>query len=227
VALPYAYKDLCIDAVDPELLAPFWSAALGLSAEPRDGSYVLTDAVPEHTVWLNRVPEAKSVKHRVHLDLHVGSVDELLKLGATVLDTRQPWTVLADPEGGELCAFVRAAEALPRYRLYELGVDSADPRRIAGWWGEVLGLTPQPDAEEGFWWLPSGAGLPCELVFAPVPEPKTIKNRVHWDIWGEREDLLARGAALLRPQDDEIGWYVLADPEGNEFCVFARQPGTA
>lgn len=57
-------------------------------------------------------------------------------------------------------------------------------------------------------------------VFTPVPEPKRVKNRVHWDVWGSRDSLLAAGASLLRARDDEIGWDILADPAGNEFCVF-------
>jgi len=222
--VPYAFKDLCIDVVEPQLAAPFWSGALGLRAEARGHSYLLTDGVPEHTVWLNRVPEAKTVKHRVHLDLNVASVDELVARGATVLDDSQPWTVLADPEGGELCAFVRPPDELPRYRLYELVVDSADPRAAASWWGDVFGLAAKSDPEEeGLSWLPAGSGLPGELVFTAVPEPKTTKNRVHWDIWADWEDLVARGATLRRRRDDEIGWDVLADPQGNEFCVFTRQ----
>jgi Glyoxalase-like domain len=60
------------------------------------------------------------------------------------------------------------------------------------------------------------------MVFQSVPEPKTVKNRIHWDVWGETATFLATGATLLRGRDDEIGWDVLADPEGNEFCVFTR-----
>ena len=63
------------------------------------------------------VPEPKTVKHRVHLDVHTDSVDTLLALGATVApgyDNDDRWTVLLDPEGGELCAFVR--DEVPAYR---------------------------------------------------------------------------------------------------------------
>jgi hypothetical protein len=45
---------------------------------------------------------------------------------------------------------------------------------------------------------------------------------MHWDVWGETDGLLAAGARLIRQRDDEIGWDVLTDPEGNEFCVFTR-----
>jgi hypothetical protein len=67
-------------------------------------------------------------------------------------------------------------------------------------------------------------------VFINVPEPKTVKNRIHWDVYADPEDMLAAGATLLRPRDEDytpgsaklIGWHVMADPEGNEFCVFDR-----
>ncbi len=55
------------------------------------------------------------------------------------------------------------------------------------------------------------------LDFAPVPEPRTQPNRVHWDVVGLVDDLLARRATYLWEQPS---WTVLADPEGNEFCVF-------
>jgi hypothetical protein len=66
------------------------------------------------------------------------------------------------------------------------------------------------------------ADLPWEMVFAQVPEPKTVKNRIHWDVFGVADALLPLGAKLLRRRDQEIQWDVLADPEGNEFCVFDR-----
>ncbi|GAA2110457.1 VOC family protein [Microlunatus panaciterrae] len=214
------FKDLCIDTRHPGVAAPFWSAALGLRAEGDGAPAVLRDEVAEHTIWLNTVPEPKIGKNRVHLDLHTGSIEELVDLGATVVATLPRWTVLADPEGNELCAFIRDVDDLPRYRLYELSVDAAQPERIATWWAERWNLQAHADPD-GFWWLDPGAGLPWEMVFAPVPEPKTAKNRVHWDVWGDPDDFLDAGATLLRAKDDEIGWHVLADPEGNEFCVFA------
>ena len=57
-------------------------------------------------------------------------------------------------------------------------------------------------------------------MFAPVPEPKTVKNRIHWDVeTTDVQALLDRGATVLRGPDDDIDWHVLADPEGNEFCA--------
>ena len=56
---------------------------------------------------------------------------------------------------------------------------------------------------------------------AEVPEAKTVKNRIHWDVdVADLQPLLDHGATVLREPDDQIRWAVLADPEGNEFCAF-------
>jgi len=47
-----------------------------------------------------------------------------------------------------------------------------------------------------------------------------VKNRIHWDVVSTVEAMRERGATLLRAKDDEISWSVMADPDGNEFCVF-------
>jgi hypothetical protein len=172
------------------------------------------------------VPETKSVKHRVHLDVNVASVEELTLAGATVLDADSfAWTLLADPEGGELCAFVR--EQRVTAPLYEVVVDCADSAQacseLATWWADVLGgrlAEPDPDACA----VEAVPNAPFEyLVLARVPEPKTVKNRIHLDVTTPDLDALVEaGAVVLRPQDDEIAWTVLADPAGNEFCAFAQ-----
>jgi hypothetical protein len=221
VSATVSFKDLCLDVGETAPMAEFWARVLGLRAEPRGGNAVLTDDVDEHTLWVNRVPEPRTVKQRVHLDVHTPDLDSLLDAGATVLDDSQRWTVLADPEGGEFCGFVRPPDRLPAYRLYELVIDSRDPARIGGWWAERFGAELERDAD-GACAVPAVAGLPWELVFDAVPEPKTVKNRVHWDLWGDTGELLAAGARLQRRRDDEISWDVLTDPEGNEFCVFPR-----
>ncbi|MET1005406.1 MAG: VOC family protein [Propionibacteriaceae bacterium] len=217
------FKDLCIDTTNPKTAAEFWSQALGLTATPRGDLYVLTDEVEEHTLWVNPVPEQKSVKNRVHLDVHVASLEEIEDLGAELVADDEPWTVMADPEGAEFCAFVRPPEKLPDYRLYELVVDCQDPEKLATWWATQFGIEAQPDPESFSWFLEGAPGMPWEMVFNAVPEPKTAKNRVHWDVLGDSAALVAAGATLVRARDEEIGWNVLADPEGNEFCVFAPE----
>lgn len=219
------FKDLCLDATDPARAAAFWAPTLGLRAEARpDGDYQLVDGVAEHLVWVNRVPEPMTVKQRVHLDVLAASVSEVTERGATVLDALAHWTTLADPEGGELCVFVKDPAELPDYRFYELVVDAADPAAIIRWWGERFGVEVHDEAEKGFSWI-EPPSLPGALVCQRVSEPKTVKNRIHWDVWGDSAALVASGARLLRARDAEIGWDVLADPDGNEFCVFAPESG--
>ena len=117
--------------------------------------------------------------------------------------------------------------------LREIIVDCADPRRLARFWSDVLSW-PIVDDERGFCWL-SSTGQPVApeplLVFVPVPEPKVAKNRIHIDVnptgcdqAEELERLLALGARQVDiGQGDDVPWIVLADPEGNEFCLLARR----
>lgn len=80
------------------------------------------------------------------------------------------------------------------------------------------------DHEDGYSYVQPVPETPFEsLVFVPVPEPKTVQNRIHLDVTTPDVRLLVgAGARLLRARDDEISWNVLADPDGNEFCAFAR-----
>ena len=222
-----AYKDLCIDAVDAARLGRFWSGALDVEAGPPDddGDVRLHGPTPQHTVWINTVPEPVTVKQRVHIDVR-RHVADLVALGAEVVDDHSfRWTVLRDPEGGELCAFEERDDRPPGF--YELVVDTdRDPQAIAAWWGRVLGCRPQVDEDGGWAWIEGIPGCPFEaLVFVPVPEPKTVKNRVHLDVTTpDVAALLATGAVVLREPDDEVRWHVLADPDGNEFCAFLDTP---
>ncbi len=113
---------LCIDAVDPERIAAFWSAVLGWSETERDDE-VIRIASADGTappIDVCRVPEPKQVKNRLHLDLRAdGSTTaeelaRLLALGARRVDVGQgdavTWTVLADPEGNEFCLLSRTVQ---------------------------------------------------------------------------------------------------------------------
>jgi catechol 2,3-dioxygenase-like lactoylglutathione lyase family enzyme len=218
------YKDLCIDANDAGRIGRFWAAVLGLDLHERDDGVVrLSGPTPEHTVWINPVPEPVTVKQRVHLDVNAASVDDVVAAGASVLDAESfPWAVLADPEGGELCVFVREPPVGPR--LYEIGIDTASTESaaaIAAWWGSLLGANVMHD-ERGYSYVDSVPGAPFDsLDFVPVPEPKTVKNRIHLDlVTDDVSALVAVGARVVRPRDEEIAWTVLADPDGNEFCAF-------
>lgn len=103
--------------------------------------------------------------------------------------------------------------------------DSSDAYALGSFWAEVLGHPLHEDDKPGDpEALIEGAGL----LFVTVPDTRTIKNRVHLDIQPqdrtrdeEVERLLALGATMFddRRRPDGTGWAVLADPEGNEFCV--------
>ena len=116
-------------------------------------------------------------------------------------------------------------------RLVELAVDSADPSAQALFWAAALGWEVADDGPDEASVQPAGFDYPSPtalpLVFAPVPEPKTVKNRVHLDLASASADdqaeqvrrLKDRGAAAVDIGQGDVPWVVLADPEGNEFCV--------
>ncbi len=220
------YKDLCIDAVDAQSLGRFWGSVLGLRFDTDGTDAVLEGDVAEQRVWVNTVAERRTVKHRVHIDVNTASVDDLVALGATVVEPSaefgRAWTVLADPEGGEFCAFVRDLAELATYRLFELVIDTADARPIASWWAGLFGGTLDGREGNDWWWITGVPGLPyVSWDFVTVPESKTVKNRIHWDVTaGSVDDLVAAGATVLREPDGDVSWTVCADPEGNEFCAF-------
>jgi predicted enzyme related to lactoylglutathione lyase len=104
-----------LDCLQPEPLAQFWANALGYRRTPSGGPYVvlIPGAQPGPELVLQRVPEPKLGKNRMHLDLRVATLEpelaRLTALGAQVL-TPEPidedgfcWVVLADPEGNEFC----------------------------------------------------------------------------------------------------------------------------
>ena len=228
------FMELCLDtSTGGPALGRFWAAATGCtfeSGESPDDAGNVVGAEEGMGIAICPVPEPKTGKNRVHLDLHTGSVEDLLALRATV-HPMQPdhdrWTVLADPEGNELCGFPRTPDRLAEYRVYEMVVDCADYAAIGRWWADVFGVELHEEEGKDWVWLEDVPGLPMDAwVFGHVPEPKTVKNRLHWDVYGDVAELEARGATRLwevpgrtRP----IAWTVLADPEGNEFCVFARE----
>ncbi len=116
--------------------------------------------------------------------------------------------------------------------LMEIVIDCRDPRRVAGFWAEVLGWT-LTEEEDGLVWLSStGDHVSPDplLVFAAVDEPKTVKNRLHLDVCPsgcdqaeELERLLALGARPVDVGQGDAPWIVLADPEDNEFCLLGRR----
>ena len=235
-----AFKDLCLDAADAHDLAAFWTRALGRDlAETDDGGWrVVPDGAEATGIWVDPVPEPRTVKTRVHLDLRLSSDDvtPLLDAGAVLVSDRgqtQHWWVLADPDGNEFCAMPPAPPEwglppVPRATPFELVVDAHDPAAQATWWAQRTGGEAKNRGGTS-WWVEGAAGFPWLFwVFNAVPEPKTAKNRMHWDVV-LRDDspraLVEAGATVIRERGDgpdDTDWWVLADPEGNEFCAFLR-----
>ncbi|WP_319461847.1 VOC family protein [Micromonospora sp. RTP1Z1] len=224
------FKDLCMDAVGARALAGFWARILnGEVIDTGDGD-ARVDAHPggagPESIWVNQVPEPRTGKTRVHLDLRLADADPsaLLAAGARLVgepDAEVDWWVLADPDGNQFCAFPPGEDKRPG--VFELVVDSTDPAAQAAWWAGVVGGQVGGGGED-YAYLTGAAGFPWESwIFDPVPERKRVKNRVHWDVDLTGPDataLIAAGATLLREPDDRAAWWVLADPEGNEFCAF-------
>ncbi|MEU3842491.1 VOC family protein [Streptomyces sp. NPDC028635] len=106
-------------------------------------------------------------------------------------------------------------------------VDAADAAALGRWWAEALGWTVVGDDPDEFEIRAAPDRLPG-LLFVPVPEAKTVKNRLHLDFRpgdqrAEVERLLAMGARRADVGQGEQPWVVLADPEGNEFCVLGER----
>jgi hypothetical protein len=140
---------------------------------------------------------------------------------------------------------------------FQVTVDAADPHVLAEWWAETLGWSVEPtdedfiremvaqgyatDAETRTYqgalvWKAGAAirhpdsppeGPPKRVLFQLVPEAKTVKNRLHLDVWVGADhvdatvaQLTTRGAKFLhRGKQGPHSWVTVADPEGNEFCV--------
>ncbi|MCA2178923.1 VOC family protein [Nonomuraea glycinis] len=235
-----------VKARDDVALGRFWAAALGwgMSSEAPG----VTNLEPEGFAWpdpdafyvdLVTVPDPETVKYRVHLDLATTSaahqaelVARLRELGATPADVGQgdvPWTVLADPEGNVFCVL----EPREIYRdtgpIAAVVVDCADPRAMARFWDEALDWTLH-EVTDDHASLRSAKGVGPYLELLRTPGPPTVWNRIHLDLLPDpieaKETEVARlrtlGATAADVGQGDVPWTVLADPEGNEFCVLGR-----
>jgi predicted enzyme related to lactoylglutathione lyase len=122
-----------------------------------------------------------------------------------------------------------APAGAPVFVVAHVTIDCADPVRLAAFWSQATGYPIEQQDEHLATLSPVQAGQP-KLLFVAVPEPKTAKNRVHLDVGVA--DLGAAAARLI-----ELGatrgethrghgfvWAVMADPEGNEFCIGQPEP---
>ena len=116
---------------------------------------------------------------------------------------------------------------MPARRL-AIVLDAADPDALRDFWVAATGYEPHGAAGGYRSATPPAGETGPKLVFQQVSDPQTSsKNRLHLDIVvgdeieAEAERLVALGASTLSPVIDEVGtrWMVMADPEGNEFCL--------
>jgi hypothetical protein len=112
-------------------------------------------------------------------------------------------------------------------RLEEVVVDCRDPSSLARWWQTATGWQIVGEDSDGVELAPAPGQTPS-LMFIAVTEPKQRKNRLHLD-WvpddqaAEVERLVSLGASRIDIGQGSTPWVVLADPEGNEFCVLAAR----
>jgi predicted enzyme related to lactoylglutathione lyase len=234
---------IAMNARDDSALGRFWAQALGWSMSSEGPG--VTNLEPEGFTYpdpaaicidILAVPEPKTVKNRVHIDLATTSaahqadlVARMKDLGATPADVGQgdvPWTVLADPEGNEFCVLEPRPVYLDTGPIAAVVVDCADPRAMARFWGEAMDWTLQKVTSD-YVGLRSAKGAGPYLEFLRTPSVKTVKNRIHLDLRpypgdeqaAEVARLQALGATPADVGQGDVSWTVLADPEGNEFCV--------
>jgi predicted enzyme related to lactoylglutathione lyase len=232
---------LCIDANDPLGLARFWSEALrwGIDGENSDDIGLVPTDGTTFRIEFQAVPESKAGKNRIHFDLTTTSLDDqdesvskLIELGARHIDVGQrpdePHVVLADPEGNEFCVIEPENGFLAC--CGRLGALSCDGSREVGYfWSKALGwpLVWDQDEETAIRELDEAGAF---ITWGGGPRiPKIGKNRLHLDIApsahddqrAEVERLIGLGATEVDIGQGPVSWVVMADPDGNEFCVLS------
>jgi hypothetical protein len=109
-------------------------------------------------------------------------------------------------------------------------IDARDPAALGRWWEEALGWVVVDDDPDQFEIRPAPDRLPG-LLFVRVPQPKRVKNRLHLDFRPDDRDreverMLSLGASRADIGQGDQSWVVLADPEGNEFCILSSRPSS-
>ncbi|MGW6414118.1 VOC family protein [Streptomyces sp. NPDC055055] len=232
-------------AQDDSALGRFWAEVLGwgvdsegpgvTNLEPLGFAYPDPSAV---CIDIVAGPEVKTVKNRVHLDLATTShahqkelVARLIDLGATLADVGQgdvPWTVMADPEGNEFCVLEPRAIYQDTGPIAAVVVDCTDPREMARFWGAAMDWTVHEVTDDQAS-TRSAQGVGPYLEFVRTADAKSVWNRVHLDVGPylgddpEAEEARLRALGATDPGIDQstLSWTVLADPEGNEFCLLS------
>jgi hypothetical protein len=114
-------------------------------------------------------------------------------------------------------------------RLWTIDIDAHDPRALGKWWAEALGWKIFYESDDEVVVTTPDERFPG-FNFLRVPDDKTVKNRLHLDFVPDDRDaevdrLVAMGATRVDIGQGDVTWVVLADPEGNEFCVLRAREG--
>lgn len=232
-----------LDALDSERLAGFYGQLLGWQRLfTNEEGVALVPALPPVLgqgllLYADHGTGAKQHKNRAHPDVRGPGqgvmVDRALELGARRLDIGQgdvTWAVLADPEGNEFCVLDGSA---PQPVVATWTLDANDVDTVARFWMALLDWEVA-DRDARSVQLRDPAGQADDLLILWTPDPKRGKNRLHPDLFPDRPDEPARaaeveralglGAARADIGQGEVSWEVLADPEGNEFCILLPGP---
>jgi hypothetical protein len=236
--VPSRLVALSIDARDPLGLARFWAGVLGRETvhDSADGIELLPSDDTGFRIRFLPTQEQKVGQNRIHFDLTSMSLEDQqetvarsLELGAQHIDVGQlpeeAHVVLADPEGNEFCVIEPGNTFLADCGF--IGALSCDGSQEVGYfWSEALGwpLVWDQDEETA---IRSPHGGPKITWGGPPVNPKTGKNRLHFDIappadgdqQSEVDRLVSLGATRIDIGQGEVDWAVMADPDGNEFCV--------
>jgi predicted enzyme related to lactoylglutathione lyase len=108
-------------------------------------------------------------------------------------------------------------------------IAATDPVMLGHWWAEALGWVVLDDTRDEFEIRPEADRTPG-IMFGPIATAKAGQNRLHLDFRPDDQDaevarLLGLGARRVDVGQGDVSWVVLADPEGNEFCVLSsRRP---
>jgi catechol 2,3-dioxygenase-like lactoylglutathione lyase family enzyme len=229
---------VCFDAVQPQEAARFWAGVLGprTAADPHDGATLLP--LDDTGFRLRFLPAQgpKTVQNRMHFDLTSASPQEqrqtvagALALGGRHIDVGQrpeeTHVVLADPEGNEFCVIEAGNKFLADCGF--IGALACDGSQDVGYfWSRALDwpLVWDQDEETA---IRSPRGGPKITWGGPPVAPRTGRNRVHFDLAppagedleAEVDRLVSLGATRAGTGQEADGRVVMADPDGNEFCV--------